>query len=140
LPADYWYVDSIASGNVNLKTDPLVVAPGNAQSIEVRLRNDSGQLQIKSEGADPASPSQVVIIAVPEGGGKPRQNSLYTPGQTLYLSLPPGRYSIYAFQDFEDLAFADPEVMKDFTRFAQSVDVQPKQHTEITVHVNRKTQ
>ncbi len=139
VPSNDWFADAITSGNVNLKTDPLVVTPGNSQPIEVTLRNDSAQLMIKVEGADPASQSQIMTVVVPEGGGRPRQNTVYSPNQSPVLSLPPGHYTVYAFQDFDDLAFADPEVMKDFARFAQTVELQSKQRAEVTAHVIRKS-
>lgn len=135
-----WYADSITSGDVNLKTDPLLITAGNVQPIEITLRNDSAQLQISAEGQDPSSQAQVMIVTVPEGGGQPLQRTMYGPNQTVFLPLPPGRYSVYAFQDFDDLAFADPEAMKEFSRSAQTVDLQPKQHTPVTAHVIRRTQ
>jgi hypothetical protein len=138
-----WYAGSITSSGVDLKTDPLVVGPGASQPIEVTLRNDFAQLQIKTDSADLAPESRATIIVIPEFGVRRLWQAMtFGPRSATTLSLPPGRYSVYAFQasQADDLEFADPEVMKEFTRFAKTIDLQPKQRSEVTVPVIGKTQ
>jgi hypothetical protein len=141
IPDADWYPESITSGGIDLRTEPLVVTPGDSRSIEVILRNDPAQLQVKIESKDPSSTAPAMVIAVPEGAPqRPKAAISFGPRQTSYFALPPGRYSIYAFQEFDDLEYGNPEVMKEFAVFARNIELQPKQQAQITIPMIRKTQ
>jgi hypothetical protein len=136
-----WYAQSITYEGTDLRFEPLIIGSDASQPIEVILRNDSATLNVSVASALEQQSSQAVVIAVAEQTStKPLVRYSFDSKQALYFSLPPGKYSIYAFEDLTDLEYANPEVMKKFSSKATALELQPNQKSSVTTNLIRRTE
>lgn len=142
-----WYPESLTYGGTDLLTEPLVIAPGSTQAIEMSLRNDTASMAVKVTRPTDTASFLVTVIAVPEqnpsratvqrlslGRGSESSNP------DVYFSLPPGRYSVYAFEDSTSLEYSNPEVLRKFSANAATVNLQGKQPTNVTLSLIRSAE
>jgi hypothetical protein len=135
-----WYPSSITSGGNDLRSEPLVVVPGDIQPIEITLRNDVASLRVRVDSSEKENNSFIRVVVLPEQSpGRPIVQSLGSLTQQAYFSLPPGRYSILAFQDPPELDFQNVDLMRGFMTKATSVDLQPQKQSEISVSLIRRS-
>jgi hypothetical protein len=136
-----WYAQSITYEGTDLRFEPLVIGSDASQPIDIILRNDSATLMVTVASAVEQQPTQAVIIAIAEQTpSKPVVRYSFDPKQALYFSLPPGKYSVYAFEDLTDLEYANPEVMKKFSASATALELQPNQKSSVSTNLIRRTE
>jgi hypothetical protein len=128
VPGRYWvhidsshgYASSVASGGVDLMTEPLVVANGSAAPIEITMRDDTAQVEGTIEGADASSAggqrttlAHVYCVPAADSPGRFAEAAASADGTFTFLNLPPGVYRVLAFQHSQlSLEFRNPEVMR----------------------------
>jgi hypothetical protein len=126
-------VDTVTSGSNDLSRSNLVVSPGAAPTpIDVALRTDCAELTVTLNAA--GSDSWVVLVS---------QNRLFQPriaraAQSVELpGLPPGEYVAYAFSSIENLEYANPEAMRNYS--GQSITLASSQRADVKVDVIQRS-
>lgn len=141
-----WYPESMTYGDTDLRAEPLVVAAGGSQPITITLRNDISTLQVKVDPPPDKRTFQATVILAPEQDPSHAIARTFTidsgpyGGSQAYFSVPPGRYSVIAFEDAAGLEYGSAESMKKFSSGATTVTVQPRQHANITVALTRRAE
>jgi len=89
------------------------------------------------------------LIAVPEGSAKaaPHLRAYYgsfgpdaKTDSTLFDSLPPGDYLLFAFDHVEGLEYANRDVLQNYASQATHVTLSPNQRTKVTLEIIRTTE
>jgi hypothetical protein len=139
-----WYPESITYGGTDLRTEPLVIEAGETQPIEMTLRNDISTLQVKVEPPPDHHNFNATVILTPEQDPSHAVARTFNVssgpmgGAQAYFSVPPGRYSLIAFEDGAQVEYGDAALMKKFSANVSSVTVQPRQHANVTVPLTRR--
>ena len=101
-----WYVASAQCGSKNLLREPLTVSAGaRVDPIEIVLKDDAAILQGSVRGA--SAYGMLLIVSDSENKRKLRGNYDAT-GHIYVPPLPPGAYTLYAFEDPEAVEFQIP--------------------------------
>ncbi len=136
-----WYVESAQCGNTNLLTEDLVVTSGTVCSIDVSLRNDSGNLELKAKTSDTFS-SGMALLMPARGHGRVRQVPLYVsdPSNPTQIDITingiaPGDYLLYAFDNPEKLEYSNPETLGPYSSQAVPVTISPGQTANVTAQL-----
>jgi len=141
-PGKYWvnaapgfggYVQSLRSGGVDLFVDPLVVPEsGPVPAIEVTLRKDVGELNVRVRAVPPGK--EIQVLALPDLATRVERMSQISTGPDFHLGgLPPGAYRVFAFDPNDGLEFSNPEVLASYSSKAGTVTVEPDGQASITV-------
>jgi hypothetical protein len=138
------YVSSMTSGATDLLREPLVISAGSSvQPIEITLRNDVGWLQLSarapsveastdSSGAGDLSPVSFYCIPLSPNQRRIYQAAVQAPFQeTASLPLPPGSYSVVAFENEHEIDLDDQDEMSRLATHAQTITIQPGATAEI---------
>jgi hypothetical protein len=102
-----------------------VLGPGTAPEIEVVLRTDAGgiegQIALQAMEEDSA-----VALLVPEALNRPAETApVEDSGFFIFQAVPPGAYRLYAWKDFGELEYADPQVLRALAGGGTPVEVKP---------------
>jgi hypothetical protein len=121
------YVQSAASGTLNLLENDLTVPPGGSvPPIEIVLRDDVANLtgKVLSDG----QPVAATIVALPRQGAIfPRVQPTQADGTFEFGLLPPGDYKILAVDRADELEYRNPEVMQKYLSKVQEITLSPDQ-------------
>ncbi|HWF07828.1 MAG TPA: hypothetical protein VG297_05150, partial [Bryobacteraceae bacterium] len=123
-------IDTVTSGNTDLSRDPLIGSPGGTPApIDVSLRSDCASLTVHA--ADGTLPASVLLIS---------DNHVIEPamqeapaGTSEFANVSPGQYVVYAFSSLDDLEYANPEALREYS--GQSVTLAPKEHAEVKIAI-----
>jgi hypothetical protein len=129
-----WWVKSARSGAVDLLSDDLTVTAGiQPPPIEVTLLDDAATVIGTVAQADQPELVTVLLVqprshrnlikAVPAGQGR-----------FQFQGVPPGDYSLLAFDHADQLEYADPEVLNPYLSGAVHISLQP--HGTASVNLN----
>jgi len=127
-PNGNWYVQSATCGTVDLLHDELVVMPGGqAQPIEIVLRDDTSRLSfsVSSDGRDALANVLVVSQSSPMERAKSIMVQLGNHSETSMDNFAPGDYNVYAFDRVDGIEYANPEVMRKYSSQAAHVTLTP---------------
>ena len=129
-------VASATSGSTDLTRDDLIVSPGSQpEPIEISIDTNCATLS-GSVMASSGLSGRGFAVAVPEGAQGGAKFTVLADGKFILAGLSPGSYRIYAFSDLNDLAYADPEALRDYR--GQHVDLQAGQQASVTVEFNQR--
>lgn len=121
----------VTSGSTNLLHDDLTVMAGSAPGpITVTIRNDCGSISGKLP--DNAGPSNVFIVAVPDGAPLLGKMGFSNNGSFQIANLTPGDYTVYAFTDLQNAPYADPQFLK--TVEGQKITIAPNDKPTISIN------
>jgi protocatechuate 3,4-dioxygenase beta subunit len=125
IPGGY-YVRRGADGGAD-----VIVQHGHATSAEVHFDSGAGEIRgviYQDDGKQiPAASATVVLVPQGDGASDPDDYRLITSnrsGQFVIRNLAPGDYSLLAFQSFDTSEFADPEVVREYERWAQRIRIE----------------
>jgi hypothetical protein len=131
-------VESAWYGSVDLLRDYLIVsAEAGGQPIAVNLTSDCATLTAAITNAEQHSLGMLLIV--PGSGiqdpvvwmvGIPTPMAANT-FRNNRLTLTPGTYQVYAFTDVNQLEYANPDVLKQYS--SQTVELSAGQRTEISI-------
>lgn len=132
LPNGLAYAESVRCGSTNLLAEPLTVGSGGTSDpIEISLRDDGATLAGNITGT--AENPQVLAVAddrlVPFIAGVLRNGK-----DALRYSieqLPPGDYTVYAFDSLENLEYMDPKVLEKYSSKAAHATLSANQKSEL---------
>ncbi len=149
------YVQSASCGTVDLLREPLLVASGmQVPPIVVNLKDDTGTLTVKASGSVPESGAKVLLLPDARPTQPPTTAFLAPPlaqsmngggvvftrpvmGQTFgaQAQLAPGEYTVLALDQFDQLEYANPEVMRRYLPKAAHATVYPNASATVVVDV-----
>ena len=143
-PGRYWlrlnssrgYVASATMGGVDLLHDPMVISPGSSTPIEIRMRDDTAEIEGTVTGLPTdSSPLEagsaqglhlpqayIYCVPLPDGPGQYQELGVSSDGKFSYEQLVPGTYRILAFKTMQQrLPYRDAEAMKPYESLGQVV-------------------
>jgi len=127
---DDFCLASVTSGSQNLLREELVVSPGSAvPPIQISKGDNCPQLTVTFNRKGPA----VGIITSTSKGFQPRLFGVSEQGHT-FIGLPPGEYNVYAFDDVNELEYANPDALRNFK--SQTVSLEAGQKASAQLEVN----
>jgi len=160
-PGRYWirvnttrgYAASIRSGGIDLRREPLVIAPGASPApIEITMRDDTAVISGTIEGMPPAppvvstpalnaarvtpamqSPARVYCIPAADSGGQYTEAWVSPEGSFVSAPLPPGAYRVLAFDHAQQLEYRNPEAMQAYDSRGPLVQVAGGQKEQVRV-------
>jgi hypothetical protein len=133
MPNQGGYVASLRCGRTDLLREDLTVATGaELPPIEVTLRNDGAQLNMRVLDENKRRAASVVIYSQEY----PRRSLLVQlddSGSVSQTNLAPGTYSLIAVDDADELEFGNPLAMQKYLGDATEVTLQPGDKTSVRV-------
>lgn len=129
------YVRSVRAGDAEVSETGIHVAQGSAPGpLVITLSGDAGSVDGRVVDSDKKARSGIRVVLV----GKMLQDgstatSTDQNGSFRIPTVPPGDYSLYAFEEAEPGAWEDPEFLEPYQSKATKVSVQPngKQTAEV---------
>jgi hypothetical protein len=156
-PGRYWlrlhtgrgYIASATQGATDLLRQPLTVGSGPGAPIEIRVRDDTAELdgtviplaQQATLNAEAAEPAQVWVYCVPQpdSSGEFTQLGVSGDGEFTNPRMAPGDYRILAFyREHSQLPYRDPEAMKAYESKGPVVHLAAGQKVTIQVQTISK--
>jgi hypothetical protein len=127
-----YYVKSVLMGGQNIAGIPFPVTSSGAPGpFEVVIGMGAAQLDAAILDGSSAAPGAFVLLL---GAGEERIVRADPTGHVSLNSLGPGEYTAYAFSSIDDIEYANPEVMKNFSGTHISLMEGAKQQTEIKLN------
>jgi hypothetical protein len=116
-----WYVQSVASGGVDLLRQNLSIESGvSPPPIEIVVRDDAASLSGRVTGL---GNGRGMVVAVPDGAPLRASSAPVERGGGFSLTnLAPGSYRVLAF-DRPDIEYSNPDVLDRFIGQASRVDL-----------------
>jgi hypothetical protein len=159
-PGRYWlrltptrgYVAAATMGGVDVLHQPLVVSPGSSTRVEVKMRDDTAEIEgtIAGVAAEPAtaggtasqnafgiSAIPVYCIPLPDSSGQFQQ--LWASGSDGKFDsqiMAPGTYRVLAFKNRQpNLPYRDPEAMKAYDSKGQVVHLSAGEKASVQLQI-----
>ena len=122
---------SILSGSRNLLKEELTVpVGGSVEPILITESNSCPQLTLTSNAKGPVT----AVIAGDSSSLEPRVVGI--PGAGFTISLNPGEYKVYAFDDVTGIEYANPDAMRSFK--SQTASLEAGQKASLQLEVNER--
>jgi hypothetical protein len=137
-PMGPWYVSAARSGSVDLLREELTVPEGGSvEPIEVVLRDDAASLSGKVTSG--GQPTTGVVLLVPVFAPRLTKQSFVQPdGNFFFAGLAPGEYRIIALDRVDDLLYAEPDGLAEFSAAMQALQVSPNQQATQNLELVRR--
>jgi hypothetical protein len=120
-----WWVKSVQCGNVDLLRDDLTVTAGvQLPSIEVTLRDDAATVS-GTVGLSEQREQAMVLLVQPQGARNLVKAVTTTEGRFQFEGVAPGDYALLAFDNGDQLEYANPEVLDPYLSGAAYISLQP---------------
>ena len=132
-PHGPWYISSLRCGGVDLLRDDLTLAPGVAPPpIEITVRDDGSQLNVKTMESGQPSASGVVLFS----REYPKRSQLFRSTNSLSVgNLAPGKYYVIALRGAENAEYRNPAAMQRYLTHATEVTLGPRAEASVTAEV-----
>jgi hypothetical protein len=139
------YVAAATMGGVDLLHEALVVSPESTTPIEIKMRDDSAEidgtvrgLTNSTAGARPAS-SRAVVYCVPVGDSPGQFREIpvsASEGKFKSDGMAPGSYRVMAFNNPQpNLPYGDAEAMQAYDTKGQLVQLSSGQKTDVQLQI-----
>jgi len=128
-----WYVASARWQGADVLHGEMEVQDGQTGTLEITARNDAGQLAMSFSGAERESSVDLLIYADELLGRAPQ--IMQFGGNKGWMLIPPGSYSILAFDTLDGLQYANPEVMSEYMAHAAHVTLAPNGQASVLLDV-----
>ena len=108
------YVKEIRFGSTDVLSNPMVVTGATSDALEVVFGKDGGQVSgtVRADSQQLISSAQVVLVPAQRD-----RHDLYkfaiidASGQFKFLSVPPGSYKVFAWENVEQFSWFEPTVL-----------------------------
>jgi hypothetical protein len=131
FPPGPFYVKSATLNGVDLLRQEVSIAQ-SAGPIEIVLSDDSGAIDVQVTGADDQPLASSGVMFLQDGMG-PRIAATAPDGHIKLQALAPGDYRIYAWDDAQQVEYADADWMQRYGGGGVSVSLQGGQTAQVTV-------
>jgi protocatechuate 3,4-dioxygenase beta subunit len=129
LPEGF-YVKSLRSANLDVLAGGLEVAGGSPANLDVVLSPNAGQVTGTVMDPNTQKPAAIVmVVLVPQEKDRRGREAFYQTANTdlsgrfTLISLVPGEYRVYAWEDVEYGVWMDPDFMKPLELRGEAVSV-----------------
>lgn len=120
------YVKSSKVGGDDVRETGFNPAKAKGNSLDIVVSTNAAQLDgVVTQDGNPFGGARVVLVPEHTGRGKPepaRAGISDQQGKFVLRGIRPGKYRLYAFEDFEPGAQDDPEYMKRFRNEGESIE------------------
>jgi Carboxypeptidase regulatory-like domain len=133
------YVASLRCGGTDLLRDELVVPEtGQIPAIEAVLRDDLATVNL-SVRSEKNTKGMIAIVSTTDAYSEINANirAFFTSDSTTTSQLPPGDYTIFAFDDAADIDINDAEELALYAKKAKSVTLYPGKTSNVVLDVIR---
>ena len=126
------------AGGKDLAETPLRVSGGANITIDIVLASDSGTLDGTVKDSHDKPESNVTVVAIPDADHRKltarfRKTNTDQRGQFVMQAMAPGDYTIVAWEEIEEGAYYDPEVLKKDEGSGKQMHLTPQSHQSITL-------
>jgi hypothetical protein len=127
-------------GGANLE-DGVRLTGASADPVEVVLAADGGELSGHVMGRNSEPVSKAVVALVPELPSQRGRGDLYrvassdSAGTFRLMSIPPGRYKLFAWEQAAPGAWQSPQFLQPYDELGKSIEVGASSKQEIEVAV-----
>jgi len=131
-----WFVESATYGNTDLLHEDIVVPDGtDSQPIKVVLQDNVGKLTVKLMSETEERP--IAVLLAPEGTttAAPRVQWGLSHADVVWESVAPGAYSLYAFDEIDDLDYTDPDTLSAYSSKALPIEIHPDEEKTVGLQV-----
>lgn len=158
-PGRYWlrlhssrgYVASATLGSLDLLHEPFVIGSGSSEPIEIKMRDDSAEIEGTLAGMTAAStatesqgspgrstpPAYVYCFPLPDSSGQFLEFSTSSDGTFSSRTVAPGTYRVIAFRSQQrNLPYRDPEAMRAYETKGQVVHLSPGQKESLQLRIS----
>lgn len=158
-PGRYWlrlhssrgFVASATMGSLDLLHEPFMIGSGSSEPIEIKMRDDSAQIEgtlagmaagstateSQSSPGRYAPPAYVYCVPLPDSPGQFLELSTSPDGKFEYQTAAPGTYRVMAFRSQQrNLAYRDPEAMRAYETKGQLVHLSPGQKESLQLQIS----
>ena len=135
-----WYIASIHYGPTNLDDEPIDIQPGPPQSIEIVMKDDVASLSGNVTGNDDANAKVTVLLIPARASARIRNFPVSGNGTFQAGNLAPGQYKLYAFDNINDLEYANPEVMRQYSSKGVDVTLDSNGTASVNVPLTKRAQ
>ncbi len=107
-----YYIKSARAGEVDLRENSLSVVDAATAAVQIVLSGRAGRI----DGTVNRSPGATIVL-IPDGGKRRARGDWYRTttadqaGKFAIANVTPGDYKLFAWEDIEDGAWMDPEVI-----------------------------
>jgi hypothetical protein len=132
VPPSPYYVKSVTLAGRDFMREEIPITQSGAGPIDIVLSDDGGVIDAQVTGADdqPVAAAGVMLL---QNGLRPRIAATGPDGHVKLQGLAPGDYRIYAWDDVQQVEYADAEWMKRNGGSGVAVTVQAGQTAQVTV-------
>ena len=122
------YIKSMRFGSADVLEGGLHVTGPSRDQLEIVIGANAGRINGTVTSARGGSLAGITVVAVPDAGDRSRsdrykQVASDESGRFRIQGLAPGSYTLFAFEDIEDGAWQDPEVLRSYGSRGTSVRV-----------------
>jgi len=131
-----WFVQSATYRNTDLLHEDLLIPDrADAEPIQVVLQDNIGKLTVRVQSETNERPTAVLLI--PEGTtSATAQVQWALPRANVeWESVPPGNYSLYAFDEIDDLDYTNPDALSAYSSKAVRFELHPDEEKSIAMQV-----
>jgi hypothetical protein len=139
VPADY-FVKSARLGNADAWTSPISISNRTSETLEIILSSGAGSIRgtvVDQKGAPFASGS---VVLIPESRLRGK-SSYYKTGTTdqngnvTLRGIPPGQYTLFAWDYVEGYAFFNPEFLRQYEAKGTPVTLEENKQLDLRIQV-----
>jgi protocatechuate 3,4-dioxygenase beta subunit len=134
-----WYTKAVLVGNRDALNSGVTVS-GSALQLEIVISPAGGSVEGTVQDRDRHPAANALVVLVPDAA-RGKRHSLYEiksadqNGHFLMRGLEPGEYTAYAWDDIEDDAWFNPDMMKRYKEDGTSVTVRAAEKTQVQVRL-----
>jgi protocatechuate 3,4-dioxygenase beta subunit len=129
-----FYVKSVKAGEQDLPDGELVIGDGAAPAITLVLSTAMAQVsgQVTADGGSASQGATVVLMpSSPKLADMSRVATADQNGKFNLMSVPPGEYTMYAWDEVESGAWQDPEFLAKFENKGKKIVLKEKENVTI---------
>jgi len=129
------YVKSIRMGDLDVLNDGLRLASQPSEPLVILIGTNPGSLEGRVFDSQPHPVAGSTVVLIPENGLQFRTNHKFTStdasGKFQITKVPPGDYSVYAWDEVELGAWQDPDFIRGYRSRAVSVHINEGRATTV---------
>jgi hypothetical protein len=139
---DGFYVKAIRCGDADVSLSGLAVSGGPPEPVEIVVSPRAGQIDGSVQNLKTLQPAPEATVALVPREKERRDLPAYyqqattdQSGRFTFKNLPPGGYSVFAWEDVEDGAWMDPDFMKPLEANGEPVTVRESGRETVQVRL-----